>query len=211
MSVPIENDNSFIAYKLAITARNIHYENYEKWMTFYYVSVGAILVAYYQIKPDIFFNCLLSLIGFLVSAFWHLSCKGFKFWTDNWIMIIWKYEKEFQNRFPNTEVYSIFSNEVYDKQSSSPFKGADISTPKVTLLFSFLVSWIWQLIFLRTLSVSFIIKKSLCLKYFVSNNLTMFYISISLLSFAISFFCIWIILKLNPLKNRVEKTHTFFY
>jgi len=40
------------AYKIAISARNFHFSNFNKWMTYYYVAVAAIFVAFYTIKTN---------------------------------------------------------------------------------------------------------------------------------------------------------------
>jgi len=39
-------------YKLAINARKNIYDNFNKWMTYYYVAVGATFIAYYSNPAD---------------------------------------------------------------------------------------------------------------------------------------------------------------
>jgi len=38
------------AYKIAISARNFHFDNFSKWMTYYYLAVAAIFVAFFSTK-----------------------------------------------------------------------------------------------------------------------------------------------------------------
>ena len=78
-------------YQLLINARNFHYDNFNKWMTFFYVAVGAIFVGYYSIieKTELDFEKIIILsIGLLVSIFWHWSCKGCYYWITNFIQLI---------------------------------------------------------------------------------------------------------------------------
>ncbi|MCG9899094.1 MAG: hypothetical protein MH132_03755 [Hydrotalea sp.] len=134
-------------FKLAIDARERLNDNYHKWMTFYYVANGAILVAITTLasKSDndkgIF---VLALIGIFICILWNLSCKGYYYWSSNWINIILMLEKKVIEEETNM-VYSVFSKKVVDgeKYSSLPIHSANISTPKLTLIFSFfsICSW----------------------------------------------------------------------
>ena len=131
------------AYKIAISARNFHFSNFNKWMIYYYVAVAAIFVAFYTIKTDD--NSLkvsLVLLGFIVSVLWHLSCKGYYFWIKNWAYQIKRFEENIKNE---NKVYSVFSNHVKRKENNlfNPIQSANISTSKLTLILSFIVSIIW--------------------------------------------------------------------
>lgn len=71
-------------YKLAISARNFHFDHFNKWMTYYYVAVAAIFAGFYNIKDDNYqIKIGLLSLGFLVSILWHLSCKRYYFWVKN--------------------------------------------------------------------------------------------------------------------------------
>ena len=39
-------------YNLIVNARNFHYENFNKWMSYYYVAVAAIFVGFYSIEDS---------------------------------------------------------------------------------------------------------------------------------------------------------------
>lgn len=141
----------FDMYKLAIDARDKLNENYHKWMTFYYVANGAILVALITImtrKPELIEAIsILAIVGVLISIFWNLSCKGYYYWSKNWIEIIIRHEKELIESSDDIDlgVYSIFSKNIHDSKNSifKIYGHANISTPKLTLIFSFSVILLW--------------------------------------------------------------------
>ena len=39
-------------YEFLINARNFHYDNFNKWMTYFYVAIGALFVGYYTIASS---------------------------------------------------------------------------------------------------------------------------------------------------------------
>lgn len=127
-------------YKIAIDARDKLNDNYHKWMTFFYVANGAILVAITTLfskqsqDKGIF---LLSLIGVLICMIWNLSCKGYYYWSNSWINIIIKLEKEVFGE--DNLVYGAFSEKVAvnEKPAWHILEPNNISTPKLTLIFSF--------------------------------------------------------------------------
>lgn len=150
------------AYKNAISARNFHLDHFNKWMTYYYVAVAAIFVAFYNLKKSDNSSLVYGLLsfGFLVSALWHLSCKGYYFWTKNWLDIVLKFEKQLSDE---QSIYSIFSKRVKNENNKLylPTQSANVSTSKVTLLLSFVASWTWAfLIFdkLDCISINIIFK-----------------------------------------------------
>jgi len=131
------------AYKIAISARNFHYDNFSNWMTYYYLAVAAIFVAFYSsIAERIEFKIGLTILGYIVSILWHLSCKGYYFWIKNWTFQINRFEDKMKNE---QKVYSVFSKHVKEKGNNlfNPIQSANISTSKLTLILSLLVSFIW--------------------------------------------------------------------
>jgi hypothetical protein len=130
-------------YKLAIDARNKLNDDFHKWMTYYYVANGAVLVAVISLSKapsDNLGLIALGLIGLLVSMFWNLSCKGYYYWSKSWILIIQRFEKLLFSDFElqHFGVYALFSKEV-DSDKSSILKlnaSASISTPKLTMMLS---------------------------------------------------------------------------
>jgi len=137
---------------MAIEARDKLQDNFHKWMTYYYVAIAAIIVAITTINEK---NAgghitylFLGLIGLYISTLWHLSCKGYYYWSRSWIDIIIKYEKEINQKQDSTDfcVYSAFSESIAGEEKSvmNPLSIANISTPKLTLLFSFssILGWL---------------------------------------------------------------------
>jgi hypothetical protein len=136
-------------YKLAIDARDKLNDNYHKWMTYYYVANGAILVAITAIYNKVALDngiLLLAIIGLITCILWNLSCKGYYYWSLSWMNIIVRFERNIIQNDLDLGVYSIFSKEVFDKEDSViiPNKPANISTPKLTLFFSYcaIISWL---------------------------------------------------------------------
>jgi hypothetical protein len=129
-------------YNNAIEARDKLNDNYHKWMTYYYVANGAILVAITSLfdkqttGKGVF---ILSLLGVFICILWNLSCKGYYYWSNSWINLIIHLEKNVINKDQSKLVYGTFSQEVVDAERFSwrPLSPANISTPKLTLIFSF--------------------------------------------------------------------------
>lgn len=135
-------------YKLAIEARDRLNDNYHKWMTFYYVANAAILVAITSIinKSNLDNSVLfLSIVGLLICVLWNLSCKGYYYWSNSWMDIIIKYENNLFKDNDDLRVYSVFSRKVAETKNSIliPNKPANISTPKLTLFFSYFAILCW--------------------------------------------------------------------
>jgi hypothetical protein len=149
------------AYKVTLAARNFHLDHFNKWMTYYYVAVAAIFVGFYNIKDGVEndnFTIKLGLLalGFLVSILWHLSCKGYYFWVKNWTYQLLRFEKEMDDKF---KVYSVFSKTVTANGNKIfiPTQSANISTSKVTLFLSFIISITWAYLFFNKLTSCFCI------------------------------------------------------
>jgi len=146
-------------YKIAIDTRDKLNENYHKWMTFYYVAIGAVLVALTTVvtQTDTKYASLiliLSLVGLLISTFWHLSCKGYYYWLKSCMDVIMHHEKQILQSevFKYSGVFTVFSEKVNNKKTNIliPTHYANISTPKLTLIFSFciMLSWLAASIYL---------------------------------------------------------------
>jgi len=160
------------AYKIAISARNFHFDNFSKWMTYYYLAVAAIFVAFYSTKTDcIDFKAGLPLLGFIVSILWHLSCKGYYFWIKNWTYQIKRFEDNMEDKY---KVYSVFSKHVKENNNNmfNPVQSANISTSKLTLILSLIVCIIWGYLSLYYILIYFDIIISHCLMIALSVILT---------------------------------------
>jgi hypothetical protein len=149
----MSKDNNLLEmqYKLAIEARDKLNDNFHKWMTYYYVANGTILLGITSLYNKTSYDkgiFVLSLIEVFICILWNLSCKGYYYWLKSWIIIVIKLEKDvIKNDLEKLGVYSVFSGEVAKKSDSfwTPNKPANISTPKLTLIFSFIsiIGWIF--------------------------------------------------------------------
>ncbi|WP_159798875.1 hypothetical protein [Flavobacterium sp. MK4S-17] len=94
------SNEDFEKYKILITARNFHYDNFNKWASYFYVAIGAILVAYYTVVCSEYFEnkklleFLIISLGFTFSCLWYWSMKGYYYWNINFITLVNNYEKE---------------------------------------------------------------------------------------------------------------------
>ncbi|MEO6849294.1 MAG: hypothetical protein ABI166_01635, partial [Mucilaginibacter sp.] len=141
-------------YNVAIDARDKLNDNYHKWMTFYYVANGAILVAVTSLsnKVDNYNVVLLTLaiVAIYTCITWNLSCRGYYYWSLSWIDIIMHFERKIANGDIYKMPYSMFSGDVVNRfdHKNNPLTPANISTPKLTLRFSIFAITCWALLFL---------------------------------------------------------------
>ncbi len=138
-------------YQILINARNFHYENFNKWMTYFYVMIGSIFVAFsYLIKDneDILIKNYIELLGvsiagFIVSLFWHWANKGYYYWNINFITLVNHYEKNLLNFKEEERIYFTFANKEEQNSYTNPLKGANISTSKLSILLSYIITLFW--------------------------------------------------------------------
>lgn len=168
-------------FELLINARNFHYENYSKWMTYFYVAISALFIAFFTIasKPvaevqdkQLFEFALLSL-GYLVSLLWFWSSKGYYYWNINFISLVNYYETEVFKWAKEERIYKVFYDKTLQNHYGSPIGGANISTSKIAILFAYIISNFWGfMLFYKSLSAycccqAIVIVASLLLSIFV--------------------------------------------
>lgn len=136
-----------IQYKALIKARNFHYENLNKWLTFFYVAIGAIFAGYCKLLTECPCSSMLPLIlgvGYIIGLAGYLSCKGYCYWENNWIMLLHDFERK--NLYKGQRVYSVFANvEGLDKPWRI-VKGANVSTTKVALVLTFIITCVFGIL-----------------------------------------------------------------
>ncbi len=168
-------------FELLIKARNFHYENYSKWMTYFYVAISALLISFFTIasKPDIevhdkqLLEFALLILGYIVSLLWFWSSKGYYYWNINFISLVNYYETEVFMWKKEERVYKVFYDKSLQNHYGSPIGGANISTSKIAILFAFTISVFWGfLLFYKCLSTYFcsntiVISASLLLSIFI--------------------------------------------
>lgn len=138
-------------YKVLIEARNFHYNNFSKWMTYFYVAIGALFIGYCTVltsdKNLPMLEYLLPVLGFIVSLLWYWSAKGYYYWNINFINLVNYYEKDLLKFDEKERIYFVFANKKTQNYYASPISGANISTSKIAILFAFIVTVIWGFIF----------------------------------------------------------------
>jgi hypothetical protein len=153
------------AYKLAVGARNFHYDNFNKWMTYFYIAIGAIFVAEISTTNPRFLT-ILPILGFSFTVLGYLSCKGYYFWIYNWHNQVTRFENIINERKIGEEnlklrVYSVFSEGTKNDRDSinGIVQSANISTSKVNLMFFFIICIGWAYFLIRP----FIVSSCLCI------------------------------------------------
>lgn len=182
-----KEDMDFEKYKILVTARNFHYDNFSKWMTYFYVAIGAIFVGYCTTVKQTGSNMslLLLVLGYLVSLFWFIACKGYYYWNLNFIKLVNYYESKVLKWEKSERIYTAIAN----KNTSgniyiSPISGANISTSKVTMFFSYTICVSWGCLFLNKIVCS--LAGNVCLHYFLILLIVVFITAI--FSFCSQFF-----------------------
>lgn len=151
-----EKDELLERYKLIINARNFHYDNFSKWMTFFYVAIGALFIGYCTIVGSVkivddkkeMLEYAILLLGYFVSILWYWSSKGYYYWNINFITLINHYEEDLMKLIDKDRVYFVFANKERENNYLNPIKGANISTSKITILFAFVVTSMWGFLLL---------------------------------------------------------------
>lgn len=137
-------------YDYLIRARNFHYENFNKWTTYFYVAIGALFVGLYTIEAHddnlLLEKYALLTLGYLTSLLWYWSTKGYYYWNINFITLVNDCEKRTLKLNPEDRVYFVFANKETQDNYLSPISGANISTSKIAILFSFIVTIVWNVL-----------------------------------------------------------------
>lgn len=152
------SNSSFERYKLLIAARNFHYDNFNKWMTFFYIAVGALFVGYYSLVTHANGNNLkleivmLALLGYMASLAWYLSAKGYYYWYTNFVDLINKTEMKWDEE---QRIYSVISKDNDNSNNTyfDPLKGANISTSKIAILLPFIITIAWGMLLIKSLGM----------------------------------------------------------
>lgn len=144
-------------YKLLIQARNFHFDNYNKWMTYFYVAMAAFFIGYYTMvtsskNQDLTFEIItLLIIGYITSLFWYLSSKGYYYWNINFIKLINHFEEQNLKLKKEERVYYIFADKKAENNIPSPINGANFSTSKITIFFAYIITLFWNNLLFKNL------------------------------------------------------------
>jgi len=146
--------SSLERYDYLIKARNFHYENFNKWMTYFYVAIGVLFVGYYTIETKegmVLEKISILILGYVTSLFWYWSSKGYYFWNINFITLVNDCEERLLKLKKDRRVYFVFANKKTQNNYLNPISGANISTSKIAILFSFIVSIVWNVLLIERL------------------------------------------------------------
>ncbi len=143
-------------YKYLVNARNYHYTQFNVWMGFFIVIVGASFFAYGKLMEmeinqnrDLFFEKIIVIaLGYFISLLFHLSSKGYYYWITNFINLIMDHEKSNMNE--DYSVYSVFANKKTNNNYFKLTSGANISTSKIVCLLSYLLTFPWGILLVRS-------------------------------------------------------------
>ena len=92
----METDKEFEkSYMRAIKAREHHYNNFNYWMNFYAIIIGALFVGYYKIKEDELLKAIVTFIGFATTLAWLQSFRGYYHWIKHWMNVVIFHEENF--------------------------------------------------------------------------------------------------------------------
>lgn len=168
----------FERYKTLIAARNFHYDNFNKWLSYFYIAIGVLFVGFYTLKTSNNFSSfeleikMILFLGYIISLLWYLSCKGYYFWNINFITLVNNCEEECLKLEPKDRVYFVFANKKTQNNYINPISGANISTSKIAILFSFIITISWGILLLREFNLTdFINDKYNPIVSFVLNML----------------------------------------
>lgn len=144
------------SFQHAIEARQHHYNNFNYWMNFYAIVIGALFVGYYNTTDNCLLNVVIVILGFATTFAWLQSFRGYYHWIKHWIEVVKFHEDNYIKSLrndcePNSSgvsemdqlrVYNLYY-ESNDENSRCPLKTRNISTQKMTLrlIFVLLVAW----------------------------------------------------------------------
>lgn len=175
-------------YKIMVAARNFHYENFNKWLTYFYVANAAIFVGYIQVLSSDRLSDITHLelpilvLGFIAGLLFYWSSKGYYYWNINFINLVNHYEKNVLELPKKERIYSVFANKKLQNNYSSPISGANISSSKTAIFFAFIVALSWGSILVHML----LKDKTNCNDVWIVN----------LLSLGGSYIVIWLLSRL---------------
>lgn len=147
-------------YERLIYIRNFHYKNLNKWLSFFYVAIGAIFAGFCTIykegSPNPKLVILVMAVLYLVSICAYLSCKGYYYWENHWIVLLHDFEKKyFAGKEDGLRVYSVFADKDKLNNPCNPVGGANVSTTKVSLFLTLAIAVISGAILIYCITKAF--------------------------------------------------------
>lgn len=142
----LSKDDMWRVYELRIAARNYNYDNYNKWMNYFVLLIGAIFVAYTSGVVTGATRTILGILGYILSVLWYLSNKGFYYWMKSYMSLVHKVEGTLFDLSSSTGatqgVYAVFVGKEV-KNRCCLLSSSNVSSSKVAILMSYLVALAW--------------------------------------------------------------------
>lgn len=140
-------------YEYLIRARNFHYDNFNKWTTYFYIAIGALFVGYCTLlnsenEASLPIKMVL-ILGYFTSLLWYWSSKGYYYWNINFITLVNDCEEKDLGLKKDERVYFTFANKNTQNNYFKPTSGANISTSKIAILFAFVVAIFWGILIVQ--------------------------------------------------------------
>lgn len=167
-------------YQRVIDVRDKLIANYTTWVNFYYVILTAVYFGYGFVinsneKSEIRnFTPILSFLGFYVSLVWNLSCRGYNYYSNHFMLVIKDLEKELLKECNSNEKHQVFNRfstkiAMSEKKGLFSWKYANVSTPKLNIVTTWVALLITYFIFIHELVQCFeITANSPSIIYFAS-------------------------------------------
>ncbi len=130
-------------YDRAIEAYRFQVDRYHTWMNYYSLFHGALLIAFYSIQCEVnddmhkWLPFIIAALGFLAGICWCYTVIGNKNWINNWMAIIKKVASG-NDEIGGNNIYNVIASECGNKGL--------LSTQKVMLLFTVMVTIAWSVV-----------------------------------------------------------------
>ena len=156
----MEREDFKESYERAIKAREYHYSNFNYWINFYAIVIGALFVGYYNVD-DYILKMIIAAIGVVASFAWLQSFRGYYHWIKQWIEVVQFHEGQYisalcdendsiqkEKDADNLRVYSLYYESDSEK-ACCLLQSKNISTQKMTLrlILCLLLAWIGLLFY----------------------------------------------------------------
>lgn len=113
-------------------------------MTYFYLAVAALFVGYHTLaRAGNSIANVIPYLSYVVAMVFYWSAKGYYYWNIHWIRLVHHYEKHHFKWRADESVYHVFYNKNLNNKYWSPTAGANFSTSKLTVFFSFLIAFGW--------------------------------------------------------------------
>lgn len=139
-----EYNRCFEYYKVAIEGRNEHYQSYNHWMNLYAVFTTAIFIGFYQVSSNEMLTSVFVFAGMFLSLCWMQSIRGYYHWIKSWIKCVQNYEEKLNELSCGRNDYYVYK--FFDQKCSMCWSSKNLSTQKITVLFTFVLQIIWLVI-----------------------------------------------------------------